>query len=170
MVEAGHPLKHVTTKEFTGAVVDGILRMKLSESTCPARLYIPVDQVDVDDDVGTPVSNLTEDTWIFTIGDMIGIPDGAPHIPEHFRRQHLKQSIPKSTERQRARGDCKLKGCKQRPRFMCVGCNRQYCVPEGCRGSPRFCFYMHVAEAFMRSGYAGLNFKTLYDAWRESIN
>ena len=168
MVEEGHPLKYVTTKDFAGAVVDAIFRMELSNSTCPARLFIPVDEVEVDGGNATPMSNLTEDS-VFASGESIGIPDGAPVVPDYFLKQHTRQKLPQSDQRRRARLDCKLRGCKQRSGFRCIGCNKVYCVPEGCRGDKRYCFYVHVADAFVCSGYAGLAFRVNFDAWLESI-
>ena len=169
MVEEGRPLKDVTTKDFAGAVVDAVLRMDLSDSIRPARLFIPVDEVGFDGDRNaTPMSNLTNDS-VFASGELIGIPYGAPTVPDYFLKQHTRQKLPQSDRRQRARLDCKLRGCKQRSGFRCVGCNKVYCVPEGCRGGKRYCFYIHVADAFIRSGYAGLAFRAHFHAWHELI-
>ena len=172
MVEAGHPLKNVTTKDFAGAVVDGILQMNLSNSTQPARLYIPVAEVDVPGEGhGSPMSNLTDDSSMgFSIGETVSIPTGAPVVPGYFLKQHTRLKLPKSKNRARNRSDCRLSGCKQRTSFQCIGCNRAYCVPESVRKGPmRYCFYIHVAEAFIESGHAGRNFRVNYDAWLESL-
>lgn len=169
LVEEGHPLKYTTTKEFAGAVVDAILRMELSDSIRPARLFIPVGEIEVDGNTNaTPMSNLTEDS-LFASGEVIGIPNGAPTVPDYFLKQHTRQKLPQSDRRQRARLDCKLRECKQRSGFCCIGCNKVYCVPEGCRGGRRYCFYIHVADAFIRSGYAGLAFRANFDEWHELI-
>lgn len=173
MVEEGHPLKKVTTKDFAGAVVDGILHMNLSTSTQPARLYIPVTEVGAPEGGvgGSPMSNLTEDFSVgFSIGETISVPNGAPIVPDYYLKQHTRTKVPKSHNRARGRSDCRLNGCKQRSSFQCFGCGKAFCVPESVRKGPmRYCFYIHVAEAFIESGRAGRNFRLNYDAWLESL-
>jgi hypothetical protein len=95
MVESNHPLKNVMTKTFTGAIINAIHRMDLSDSAQPKRAFIPsvapVCKVTIPAKQ-SPVLLITTSTGSIDIvpGDLVDIPPDAPSIPLDFLQMHTK--------------------------------------------------------------------------------
>lgn len=178
MVEKEHPLKNATTRQFAGAIVEGILEMRrdLSRSTEPGRRMIPL-VINAGEGAGTPVSVMTEDPSFFAInGVIIATPPGAPVIPEYFMKQHRQvQCTPENTVGA-LRGVCRLGGAcignvknAERTRFKCgnVDCDRRFCNSLTQKSRPlRYCFYIHVAEKYIDYVGDGGGFRRAFIEWR----
>ena len=154
MVESNHPLKNVMTKTFTGAIINAIRRMDLSDSAQPTRAFVPsvapVGEVTIPAKQ-SPVSLITTSTGSIDIvpGDIVAIPPDAPSIPLDFLQMHTKIQTVASGKCNH--GDCRAKGCKGKSQYQCsnLSCGKWYCDPDTTRNGRRYCFYLHIAEQYI---------------------
>lgn len=164
---SSHPIHKMTIGEYLRSVVHEIFftriwsdKTRLERSTAPlVGAQIAVQGCNSD------VSSLSSDQT--HSGVVVGIVADMPMTPERFCMRHCMcktmemESAADGERLKRSRCDLCSKG---KTAYYCSSCGNSYCKDgQGRKQNKRYCFYLHVCDAFKNSGEAPDEWKEEYD-------